>query len=90
MPGGMGQSPPRIDQWYLDEGSDLSFTVIEFDPEEGIIEVQYFNGEMVELNIEDWQELSLAEIEQPEEWPWPIDELEQNDPDCDDSRGGER
>ena len=84
------QIPLRIDQWYQDEGNDLSFTVIEFDSEEGIIEVRYLDGEIDEMSIEDWEELSLAEIEQPNDWPWPIDELEQNDPKYDESEGGER
>lgn len=35
--------------------------------------------------MEDWEEMPIAEIEQPEEWPWPIDELEQGDPDYDES-----
>ena len=77
--------PPRIEQWYLDEVTDLSFTVIDLDAEDGIIEIQFSDGEADELSMEDWEEMSLREIEQPEDWPWPIDELEQGDPDYDES-----
>ena len=76
--------PPRIDQWYLDEGNDLAFTVIDFDSVEGIIEIQYVDGEIAELNLEDWEELSLEEIE-PDDFPWPTDELTPADPDYDEA-----
>ena len=77
--------PPRIEQWYLDEVTDLSFTVIDLDSEDGIIEIQFSDGEADELSMEDWEEMSLREIEQPEDWPWPIDELEQSDPNYEES-----
>jgi hypothetical protein len=70
---------PRTDQWYLDSRKDRSFTVIDFDAEEGIIEIQYFDGELDELDMEEWEEMSLEEIEQPEDWTGPIDEVERDD-----------
>ena len=72
-------SPPVIDQWYHDAKSERSFTVIDFDADEGIIEIQYFDGELDELDIEEWEEMALEEIEQPEDWTGPIDELERDD-----------
>ena len=70
---------PRIDQWYLDPKSDRSFTVIDFDEEEGIIEIQYFDGEVDELDMEEWEEMSLEEVAQPEDWTCPMDEVERDD-----------
>ena len=69
---------PRIEQWYIDEGTGLSFTVVDFDSVAGIIEVQFSDGELDELHIEEWEELYLEEIEQPEEWTGPLDEPEQD------------
>ncbi len=77
--------PPRIDQWYQDEASDLSFTVIDLDSVEGIIEIRYFDGEIGVLSMDDWEEMPIAEIEQPDEWPWPADEFELGDPDYDEN-----
>lgn len=70
---------PRIDQWYLDSRNDRSFTVIDFDGEEGTIEIQYFGGELDELDMEEWEEMSLEEIEQPEDWTGPMGEVERDD-----------
>ena len=70
---------PRIDQWYLDPKSDRSFTVIDFDEEEGVIEIQYFDGEVDELDFEEWEEMSLEEVAQPEDWTGPMDEVERDD-----------
>ena len=70
---------PRIDHWYLDSIKDRSFTVIDFDDEEGIIEIQYFDGEVDELDMEEWEEMSLEVIEQPEDWTGSVDEVEPDD-----------
>ncbi len=70
---------PRIDQWYPDPKSDRSFTVIDFDEEEGSIEIQYFDGELDQLDMEEWEEMSLEEVEQPEDWTGPMDEVERDD-----------
>ena len=70
---------PRIDQWYWEPKSDRSFTVIDYDEDDGIIEIQYFDGEVNELDMEEWQELAPEEAEQPEDWSGPIDKLEQDD-----------
>jgi hypothetical protein len=71
--------PPRIDRWYLDADDDRIFTVIAFDAEEELIEIQYFDGGLDELNIEEWEEMNLEEVEQPEDWTGSMDEMEQDD-----------
>ncbi len=70
---------PRIDHWYLDSRKDRSFTVIDFDGEEGIIEIQYFDGEVDELDMEEWEEMSLESIEQPEDWTGVMEAVERDD-----------
>ena len=77
--------PPRIDRWYHDEESEQSFTVIDLDSDEGIIEICYSDGEIADLSLDDWTEISPVEIDQPEDWPWPTDELGTGDPDYDES-----
>jgi hypothetical protein len=70
---------PRIDHWYLDPKRDRSFTVIDYDEDDGIIEIQYFDGELDEIDVEEWEEMSPEEVEQPEDWTGPIDKIEVDD-----------
>lgn len=71
--------PPRIDQWYLDAADQQSFVVIDVDEEDGLIEIQYFDGELDELDLEEWEEMVLEEVEPPEDWSGPLDEMEPDD-----------
>jgi hypothetical protein len=70
---------PRNDHWYLDLQSERSFTVIDFDEDEGIIEIQYFDGGLEEMDLDEWEKMPLEEIEQPEDWSGPIDRVEPDD-----------
>ena len=45
---------PTIGNWYRIQGSD-SFEVVAFDEDDGTIELQYFDGTVEEMDIEDWQ-----------------------------------
>ena len=57
---------PTIGNWYRIQGSD-SFEVVAFDEDDGTIELQYFDGTVEEMDIEDWQAAkeagALEEIE---------------------------
>ena len=44
---------PIIGNWYRIQGSD-SFEVVAFDEDDGTIELQYFDGTVEEMDIEDW------------------------------------
>lgn len=70
---------PRVDQWYLDSRKYRAFTIIDFDEEEGSIEIQYFDGEVDALDMEEWEGMSLEEIDQPEDWTGPIEAVEDDD-----------
>ena len=70
---------PRVDQWYLESSKDRAFTIIDFDEEEGSIEIQYFDGEVDELDMEEWEGMSLEVIQQPEDWTGSVDEVERDD-----------
>ena len=45
---------PTIGNWYRITGSD-SFEVVAFDEDDGTIELQYFDGTVEEMDLEDWQ-----------------------------------
>ena len=77
---------PTIGNWYRIQGSD-SFEVVAFDEDDGTIELQYFDGTVEEMDLEDWQAEhetgALDEIEPPEDWTGSVDV----DPEEDDARG---
>lgn len=77
---------PVIGHWYRIQGSD-SFEVVAFDEDDGTIELQYFDGTVEEMDIEDWQAEkesgALEEVEPPEDWTGSVDV----DPEEDDQRG---
>lgn len=69
---------PEIGAWYKTlEGE--SFEVIAIDDDEGIIEIQYFDGAVEELDTETWYEMDLMRREAPEDWSGPFDDLERDD-----------
>ena len=76
---------PTIGNWYRLQGSE-SFEVVAFDEDDGTIELQYFDGTVEEMDLEDWHAAkesgSLEEIEAPEDWTGSVDV----DPEEDDVR----
>jgi hypothetical protein len=77
---------PVIGTWYRIHGAD-SFEVVAFDEDDGTIELQYFDGTVEEMDLEDWQAEQeagrLEEVEPPEDWTGSVDV----DPEEDDLRG---
>ena len=77
---------PVIGNWYRIQGSD-SFEVVAFDEDDGTIELQYFDGTVEEMDLEDWQAEketgALEDAEPPEDWTGSVDV----DPEEVDSRG---
>lgn len=67
---------PVIGNWYKAD-DETSFEVIAL--EEDSIEVQYFDGGIEEFDRATWNEMGLEEIEPPEDWSGPFDDLEKDD-----------
>ncbi|MRX26995.1 DUF6763 family protein [Kangiella sp. HZ709] len=59
---------PRRGHWYKRPDLNDVFEVVAIDDDEGTIEIQYFNGEIEELDLASWQELYIAEAAAPEDW----------------------
>jgi len=53
--------------------------VTAFDEEEGTVEIQHFDGDIEEMDLDDWRELDLELIEPPEDWTGPVDDVERDD-----------
>jgi hypothetical protein len=76
---------PAIGKWYRIQGGE-SFEVVAFDEDDGTIELQYFDGTVEEMDLDDWnaekENGALEEIEAPEDWTGSVDV----DPEEDDAR----
>ena len=69
---------PAVGNWY--QSPDLTkFEVITVDEDEGSIAIQYFDGELDEMDFDTWANLGLIGIPPPEDWSAPFDDLEKDD-----------
>ena len=70
---------PIVGNWYqhLDKGQ--SFEVIALDEDIGLVEIQYFDGSVEELDLDAWYELEIEPIEAPEDWTGPVDDIARDD-----------
>jgi hypothetical protein len=59
---------PVAGQWYENIDENDSFRVLSVDEDSELIEVEYLDGEIEELDLDGWRELDLEKIEQPEGW----------------------
>ena len=67
---------PEVGRWYR-TGSGTRFEVVAIDEDDGTVEVQYFDGTVEELDLEDWGAQSangeIEEAEAPEDWTGSVD-----------------
>ena len=67
---------PGIGDWYRLTGGEL-FEVVALDEDDGTIEIQYFDGTIEEMDVEDWNdqwdEGALESAEAPEDWSGSVD-----------------
>jgi hypothetical protein len=69
---------PTVGNWY--QNPDQSkFEVIALDEDEGVIEIQYFDGELDEMEFEVWPQLGLESVSPPEDWTGAYDGFERDD-----------
>ena len=70
---------PAVSSWYRDKETERVFEIVALDEDDGTIEIQYFEGEIEELDIDNWYDLSLDTIAAPEDWSGPYDDLVPDD-----------
>lgn len=75
---------PVQGQWYEDLEENEIFRVLSVDPDEEIVEIQYENGDIEEIDLDTWHELDLEHAQEPEGWASDDEEDEDEDEDEDD------
>jgi hypothetical protein len=67
---------PSVGDWYRLSGGEL-FEVVAVDDDDGTIEIQYFDGTVQEMDLEDWEahceDRALEAAEPPEDWSGSVD-----------------
>ena len=74
-----GQVNAEIGHWYRSLVNDALFEVVAIDYDEQSIEIQYFDGEIEELEFGRWKTLIPLETAAPEDWTGPY-EIDRQDP----------
>ena len=75
--GGVGY--PRVGQWYSRADKGEMFQVTGRDYRAGTVEMQSFDGDVDEIDVESWATLPLSFAEPPADWTGPVDDVETDD-----------
>lgn len=66
-------------QWYQNVEEEESFRVLSVDEDSELVEIEYLDGDIEEIDLEAWHEMDLERIEEPEGWSESDDEDEAED-----------
>jgi hypothetical protein len=59
---------PAVGQWYENIDDNESFRVLSVDEDAELVELEYLDGDIEEIDLETWHELDLNKIDEPEGW----------------------
>ncbi|HEY1725797.1 MAG TPA: DUF6763 family protein [Steroidobacteraceae bacterium] len=59
---------PVVGQWYENIDENESFRVLSVDEDAELVELEYLDGDIEEVDLETWHELDLDKIDEPEGW----------------------
>jgi hypothetical protein len=73
------EASPIVDTWYkhLDKGE--KFQVVAVDNNDYMVEIQYFDGDVEEIELDDWYSMDIEQIESPEDISGALDVSEMDD-----------
>ena len=75
---------PEKGQWYEDLDREDSFRVLNVDPDLATVRIQWLDGEVEDLDVDEWHELDLELAAEPEGWVDEDAEEEEEEEDEDD------
>jgi hypothetical protein len=76
---------PVVGNWYQHQQKGQRFVVLAVLGEDGLIEIQYFDGSIDQVDREEWRQFNAQPIEPPEDWTGPLDSIERDDLGYDDT-----
>jgi hypothetical protein len=75
---------PAAGQWYQNVEEEESFRVLSVDEDSELVEIEYVDGDIEELDIEAWHEMDLEKTTAPEGWSESEPKEEEEDEDEED------
>jgi Family of unknown function (DUF6763) len=70
---------PVPGQWYENLEDEESFRVLTVDEDSELVEIEYLDGEIEEIDLETWHEMDLEQTDEPEGWAKSDEEEEDED-----------
>jgi hypothetical protein len=74
---------PVPGQWYENLEEEESFRVLTMDEDSELVEIEYLDGDIEEIDLESWHEMDLELTTEPEGWAESQEEEEDEDEDDD-------
>ena len=75
---------PVPSQWYENVEEEESFRVLSVNEDSELVEIEYLDGDIEEIDLETWHEMDLERIEEAEGWSESDDEDVDEDEDEED------
>ena len=63
---------PRVGNWFEAINGD-KFEIVATEENDSILEIQYFDGSVEEIEIDTWKEMEVRPTEAPEDWSGSLD-----------------
>ncbi len=64
---------PVVGVWYWDIEHAERFEIVAKDDETSTLELQYFDGEVEEIDMDTWFAMRVVSIDAPEDWSGPFE-----------------
>jgi hypothetical protein len=74
---------PVPGKWFENKEEEETFRVLSVDEDEELVEIEYLDGEIEELDLDTWHELDLEPTDEPEGWSDEADDDEDEEEDED-------
>jgi hypothetical protein len=75
---------PVKSQWYENVEDDETFRVLSVDEDAELVEIEYLDGDIEELDLDTWHEMDLERIPEPEGWAATQKDAEEEEEDDED------
>lgn len=72
---------PEVGHWYAHRDKGAMFQVVAVDEDGGWVEIQDFDGDVDEVDLDAWFAMQIDHAEAPEDWTGPVDDVESDGPD---------
>lgn len=70
---------PLVNQWYMHHDKGEMFRIVATDMATGNVQIQYFGGDVEEIERDAWRELDIEAAAAPEDWTGPYDDIDPDD-----------